>query len=395
LLSLAAELAKRGHKASFINQLDAASLVRGRPVDFVPIGGLSHPPGSLEARIRRMGMLNGPFGLRGMIAEVARFTDMICCEAPAALREIGADAVISDQMEAGGGLVAEHLGLPFASIATALPINRENGVPPPYVPWDYDPSERGLWWNRGGYRISDWLMRPVGDVIERHSLAFGLAPRRRAEDCFSPAVQLAQCVGGIDFPRTELPETFHYLGPFRDADEGSFDLADDGQPLVFCSFGTLQGSRGDLFRKVAEACASLGLRLLIAHGGRLNPKHARDLPGDPIIADFVPQRAVLRRASLAITHAGFNTVLDALSYGVPMVAIPLAFEQPATAARLDRAGVARIVTPRRTSATRLRSAMETVLEDPGYREAARRLQAEIASSGGVRRAADILEARLS
>jgi zeaxanthin glucosyltransferase len=395
LLALAAELSGRGHKATFINQPDAASLVRGRTVDFVPIGASFYPPGSLEARVQSMGRLNGPFGLRGMIAEVARFTDMICREAPSALREIGADAVISDQMEAGGGLSAEHLGLPFASIATALPINREDGVPPPYVAWQYDPSERGLWWNRGGYRISDFLMRPVAEVIERHSVAFGLAQRRRAEDCFSPVAQLAQCVAGLDFPRAELPDTFHYLGPFREEDEGSFDVADDGRPLVFCSFGTLQGSRADLFRKVAAACALLNLRLLIAHGGRLDPELTGKLPGDPIVADYVPQRAVLQRASLAITHAGFNTVLDALSYGVPMVAIPLAFEQPATAARLERAGVARVVTQAKASPARLAEAIEAVLGGRQFRQRAALIQAEIASAGGVRRAADILEARLS
>jgi zeaxanthin glucosyltransferase len=387
-------LSGRGHKATFINQPDAAALVRGHTANFVPIGASVYPPGSLERRIRSMGRLKGPLGLRGMIAEVARFTDMICREAPSALRALGADAVVSDQMEAGGGLSAEHLGLPFASIATALPINREDGVPPPYVPWRYDPSERGLWWNRGGYRISDFLMRPVGNVIERHSVAFGVGRRRRAEDCFSPVTQLAQCVSGIDFPRAELPETFHYLGPFRNDDEGSFDFADDGRPLVFCSFGTLQGSRAGLFRNVAAACASLGLRLLIAHGGRLDPELAGKLPGDPIVADYVPQRAVLRRASLAITHAGFNTVLDALSYGVPMVAIPLAFEQPATAARLERAGVARIVTPAKASPARLAKAIEAVLGEPQFRDRAALIQTEIASAGGVRRAADILEARL-
>lgn len=395
MLALAAELRRRGHRATFLGQPDAASLVAGRDVGFVPIGGRFYPPGSLEDRVRSMGKLNGPFGLRRMIADVAGSTDMFCREAPTALREIGADAVISDQMEAGGGLVAEHLQLPFASIATALPINREDGVPPPYVPWRYDPSERGRWWNRGGYRISDYLMRPVGDMIERHSIAFGLAPRRSAEQCFSAAAQLAQCVRGLDFPRAELPASFHYLGPFREREEGAFDLADDGRPLVFCSFGTLQGSRGELFRKVAAACAALELRLLIAHGGRLDPRIAQSLAGDPIVTDFVPQRAVLRRSALAITHAGFNTVLDALSYGVPMVAMPLAFEQPATAARLERAGVARIVSPRRASAKRLRAAIREVLEHSCYRSRAQELQAEIASAGGVTRAAEILEARLT
>ncbi len=392
LLVLARELVKRGHRATFVNQADAASLLRDhQDVGFAPIGASSHPPGSLEARIQRMGRLSGPLGLRGMIKDVALFTDMICREAPRALREIGADAVIADQTEAGGGLVAEHLGLPFASTATALPINREETVPPPYVPWRYDPSERGLWWNRGGYRISDWLMGAVGDVVEQHALSFGLHPRRRTEDCFSTLAQLAQCVAAIDFPRQELPQHFHYLGPFRDGHEAEIDLPDDGRPLIFCSFGTLQGSRANLFRKVAVACASLDVRLLIAHGGRLDPALARSLPGDPIVTAFVPQRAVLGRAALAVTHAGFNTVLDALSYGVPMVAMPLAFEQPATAARLERAGVARVARPAWATAKHLAKEIRMVLDGPSYRSSAERIRSEIACAGGVSRAADILE----
>jgi MGT family glycosyltransferase len=342
-----------------------------------------------------MARLRGPFGLRGMIGEVARFTDMLCREAPAAIRRIGADAIISDQMEAAGGLVADHLGLPSITVATALPINREPGVPPPYVPWPYDPSERGRWWNEGGYRISDLLMRRVGDVIERHSRAFGLSPRRRAEDCVSPRLQIAQAVRGLDFPRAELPASFHYLGPFRSDEEERFELPDeDGRPIVFCSLGTLQGSRASIFRKVSAACATLPVRLVIAHGGGLDAAQVRHLPGKPLVFSFVPQRVLLRRSALAVTHAGFNTVLDALSFGVPMVAMPLAFEQPATGARLKRAGVAEVLGPS-ASVKRLRKAIATVIEDPAYRSNAADLAAEIGQAGGVRRAADLTLSCLS
>jgi UDP:flavonoid glycosyltransferase YjiC (YdhE family) len=85
--------------------------------------------------------------------------------------------------------------------------------------------------------------------------------------------------------------------------------------------------------------------------------------------------------------------MDALSFGVPMVALPIAFEQPATGARLERAGVARVLDRRRTP-SRIRAAVEEVLDEPGFRASAKALQAEIAASGGVRRAADILEASL-
>ncbi len=394
LLSLAGTLVGRGHRATFLHMPDVARLVNRSGVGFHPIGADTHPIGTLDASVARMASLNGPFGLRAMIAETAGQTDMIARAAPDAMRALGIDAVVADQMEPAAGLVAEHLDLPFVTTATGLPINREPAVPPPYVDWPHDASERGVWKNRGGYRVSDWLMSGVGDVVERNAARLGVSPRRRADQGFSPAAQLAQAVRGLDFPRQHLPGSFHYLGPFRDPETANWSLPDpDARPLVFCSLGTLQGSRAEIFRNVASACDALGLRLVIAHGGRLNARAAARLPADPLVYDFVPQRAVLAQCALAITHAGFNTVLDALSFGVPLVAIPLAFEQPATAARMARAGVAEIV-PKGAGPSRLRRAVETVLADGSYRRRASELAMEIAGAGGVERAADLTEASL-
>jgi MGT family glycosyltransferase len=394
LRALGSELVRRGHRITFVHLPDAAGMARGEGIGFEAIGSSTHPPGWLDGWTARMARLNGPLGLRRMIADVAGLTDLVCREGSQALRRLRVDAVIADQMEPGAGLVSEHLGLPFVTTATGLPINREGGVPPPYVGWRYDPTQSGRKWNEGGYRISDLLMGKVGDVLEHHSVRLGLPSRRRADQFFSPQAQLAQAVAGIDFPRSELPSSFHYLGPFRAPEDGEFLVPNsDERPLVFCSLGTLQGSRSGIFQHVAKVCAKLGLRLLIAHGGRLPTRESARLAGDPLVFDFVPQRAVLAKANLAITHAGFNTVLDALSFGVPLVAIPLAFEQPATAARLDHRGVAKIV-PRWRLGSRLQAAVEEVLGRPSCRANAAKVKAEIASAGGVSRAADLAEAAL-
>lgn len=394
LLTLAGTLVERGHRATFFHMADVSRLVVRPGIGFHALGTATHPPGTLDAWIARMARLSGPIGLRDMIAQTAAQTDMIAREAPDAMRMLGIDAVVADQMEPAGGLVAEHLDLPFVTTATGLPINREVGVPPPYVDWAHDPTDYGVWKNVGGYRVADWLMKGVGDVIEANAARLGLSPRRRADEGFSSVAQIAQSVRGLDFPRSELPDSFHYLGPWRDADAAwEYPDVDDGRPLVFCSLGTLQGSRAHIFFKVATVCADLGLRLVIAHGGRLPPRDIARLPGKPLVYNWIPQRSVLRRCALAITHAGFNTVLDALSFGVPLVALPLAFEQPATAARLARAGVAEILPPG-AGPRQLRRAVEAVLANDGYRTTAARLADEIRTAGGVRGAADIVEAAL-
>lgn len=391
LSNLAAELIARGHRATFLHHGDAAPLVEAEGAGFEPLGEESPPVAGWTGP---MGKIRGLAGLGATLGGMTRFTDMFCLEAPAALRRIGADALIVDQLEAGGGLVAERLGLPFASIAVTVPINREPGVAPPYVGWRHDPSPWGTRRNLGGWRVADFLMRGVGDGIERNAGRLGLPPRRRLDECLSPGLQISQMVRSLDFPRKALPAHFHYAGPFRQALPGAFELPPgDGRPLVYCTLGTLQGSRSGIFRKVAQACARLDLRLLISQGnrGRLKPG---DLPGDALVYDWVPQEAVIAKSDMVVCHGGMNSVLEPLAAGLPMVVVPLAFEQSAVAARLEHSGVARALSPR-ASGRRLAEAIEEVRANPSYRARAEAVRTEIGEAGSVGRAAGLIESALT
>lgn len=369
-------LTERGHDVIFVHQEQARPLADRFAPAFaaIPVGALADHK-----------------GVRGTVREMARQTDMLCRHAPGIVRALGADAILADQLEPAGGLIADHLDLPFASFATALPIDREPKMPPPYVGWPYDPSPRGQSWARGGWQVSDWLMRPLGAVVAHWAEAWRLPPRRRIDDCLSPSLQIAQAVPAIDFPREALPPNFHYVGPLRRRDTAVSPVQG---PFVYCSLGTLQGGRAKLFRAVAAACDTLGLKLVLTHCGRLSPAEAARLPGNPLVFDFLPQEAVLAEASMVVTHAGFNTVLESLACGLPMVAMPIAFDQPAVAARIARAGVGEIVKPRRATAGRLARSIETVLDEPRYREHAQIVRREIEAAGGVSAAADLIEAKL-
>ncbi|WP_460451563.1 nucleotide disphospho-sugar-binding domain-containing protein [Alsobacter sp. SYSU BS001988] len=389
--ALARSLAARGSRAVFLASPDAAARIRGMGLDAVAVGGAGQGP-DLAAVERRMARPGGPWGIRATVRDMAESTDGLCRHAPDALRELAPAALVCDQLEPAGGLLARRLGLPLVSVANALPINEEPDVPPPYVGWPYDPTDAGRRRNRGGRRVSAWLMKPLHDVIAGWADAWRLGRLRSVEDCLSPTAQVAQCVRGLDFPRRALPPGFAYAGPFRSGVEDGPPLGPDadGRPLVYCSLGTLQGSRVGLFREVAAACDALDLRLVIAHGGRLSDEQVAGLPGRPTAMAYAPQRAILSRAALAVCHAGFNTALDALSFGVPLAVTPLGFEQPGTGARLERIG-AGIVVRRRWGRFPVRDAIERLLGDQGPRERARSVAAEIAQAGGVELACDIVE----
>jgi UDP:flavonoid glycosyltransferase YjiC (YdhE family) len=60
----------------------------------------------------------------------------------------------------------------------------------------------------------------------------------------------------------------------------------------------------------------------------------RSGPENVIVVATAPQLELLKRADLCITHAGLNTVLEALGQGVPLLAVPIGYDQPGVAARI-------------------------------------------------------------
>ena len=380
---LARALEARGHRVTFVHMADAGALLHG--FGFRAVGQGTHGAGALRRYTDILARAARPAGFFAMIRATAAITRMLLDDLPAALEAMGADAVIADSTEPAGGLAARHLGLPWATSVTGLPLLREPAVPPPFVGWPFRDDAAGLHRNRAGYRIADWLSRPITRVLEERGRAWGLDPHDHGG--FSPALQVAQCPAGFDVPRRELPASFHYTGPWRDPDGELVELPNDDRPLVYCSLGSLQGDRPRLFAAMTEACARVGARAVVAHGGKLRDE---SLPGDPIVRAHWRQPAVLPQCRAAILHAGFNTTLDALAAGVPMLVRPIAFEQPGTAARVAHHSAGRVLSGR-LSARRIARTLEELLDDPKVRAASQRLASEIAGLGGAEHAASLID----
>jgi hypothetical protein len=91
--------------------------------------------------------------------------------------------------------------------------------------------------------------------------------------------------------------------------------------------GTLQNRLRPVFHAIAEACARLNVQLVISLGAVLHPDELGRLAGNPVVVEYAPQLELMRRSALAISHGGLNTVLEALSCGVPQVVIPVTWDR--------------------------------------------------------------------
>jgi UDP:flavonoid glycosyltransferase YjiC (YdhE family) len=101
-------------------------------------------------------------------------------------------------------------------------------------------------------------------------------------------------------------------------------------------------------------------------------------PNVRVLRNF-PLQLLLEVSDLVIHHGSANPSMNAVTIGTPQVALALNDEQKTVSARIARTGVSRVVPGLSASAEDVRDAVKTVLGDPSYREAARRVAAENAA----------------
>jgi zeaxanthin glucosyltransferase len=397
MTALARALQQRGHEVVIYGIADCEAKVRAAGVEFYQIGADDYPPGTLPKLDERLGELKGLATFRFTVERVKNTARMILRDGPDAVRKSGVEALLVDEADMGGN-VAEYLGLPFISIAMFPPLVQDDRIPPFCFGWAPGQDRLSRLRNELGFRLLSRVAAPIFKVVNDQRRAWGLDPLKRSTDALSRLAQIAQLTEALEFDVPGRPAVLHYTGPF--VDERQRPAVDfpwkrlDGRPLIYASLGTMQNGSEAIFRTIAEGCAGLHAQLVISLGGGLDPSRLGSLAGDPVVVRYAPQLEIVKRAAVVITHAGLNTVLESLAEGVPLVALPLGNDQPGVAARVAARGAGVVIPQKKLTATKLRAAVQAVLEEESYRRAARRLQKSIAEADGLNRAASIIEQAL-
>ena len=395
MTTLGHELHQRGHRVTLVGTLDAQAKTLAAGLEFQAMGEAEFPLGVTQEALAKLGQLSGLAAFRYTIALFQQITTSLLKDAPAAIKSAGIEFLIIDQTSFGGSTVAQLLDLPFVSVCCALMINQDPYAPPFNLGWPYSPSGWARFRNQMGYRLINLTAKPITKLIRDCREQWRLPPLKHPDDAFSPLAQLCQQPAEFEFPRQSLPACFHFTGPYSNPDSRettSFPFEQlTGQPLIYASLGTVQNRLLGTFEAIAEACQHLNAQLVLSLGGGNNPDALPKFPGAPMVVGFAPQLALLRKATLTITHAGMNTTLESLAQGVPMVAIPIANDQPGVAARIAWTGTGEVVSLKKLTVLKLRTAIERVLQQESYRKNALKLSNAIQQAGGVRRAADIIE----
>jgi MGT family glycosyltransferase len=265
------------------------------------------------------------------------------------------ELVLFDASALWGGIIARRLGLPCVASITTFALNRTMlqmlGAPVPTV-WSNPTFER-LNKNHGAnFRDHLDVMVPVAD------LKFVYTAR-----AFQPA--------GRFFDASYL-----FLGPLLDQRprDGARAQATGSRPLAYVSLGTLFNRDHALLLRISEVLAARGWQVIVSFGDVAATQQQR-WPEHVQVHTFVDQIGVLAQAQLFVTHGGMNSVSEALSHAVPMIAIPQAVDQHLVARRTANLGAAVVIERDAVSIESLAAALARIEGDrAAFETAAARLQ---------------------
>ncbi|MCQ9133402.1 glycosyltransferase [Streptomyces hilarionis] len=363
-VGVAAELTARGHRVAWTCPDPALVTRLAGPAAGPVLPCAAAPQGERPADLR------GPEALKFLWEwYLLPLAEAMAPGVRAAVEAFRPDVVVADQQAFAGALVAERLGLPWATSATT---SAEFTDPLAGLP-------KVAAWLRG--RLAA-LRESVGD------------PAATADPRFSPHLVLA-------FSTPELagdgPDGVCWVGPSITSRPAAADFPwewlDPGRGAVLVTLGTANADVGgrflDVCRDALRERADRVQAVIVDPGGTL-PAHAEDK--DVLVVPSVPQLALLERGVDAmVCHAGHNSVCEALWHGTPLVVAPIRDDQPVVAGQVVAAGAGVRVRFGRVAARQLGAAVDTVLDDRAHRAAADRIGTAFRAAGGAPAAAARLD----
>jgi MGT family glycosyltransferase len=249
--------------------------------------------------------------------------------------DVRPDVVCTDNVT--GYPSVELAGCPWVRFVSANPLEmRDHDLPPVLSGLPVD--DRSEW-----QAFTDEYHRVHEDLLREHNgfrASVGAAPCPPDEfNTNSPFLNLYLFPEAADYRRSvPLDASWHRLNSTVRTSEEPFDVAEqvpgDGK-VVYLSLGSLGCMDLGLMQRLIDAMAKTEHRTIVSMG----PLKDQMNLGPNMYGDrFLPQPSILPQCDLLITHGGNNTVCEGFHFGLPMIALPLFWDQYDNAQRLRETG---------------------------------------------------------
>ena len=324
--------------------------------------------------------MQGEDAVKFAVSLVMAQTETILESLPAVVQANGIDALLIDTVQFYAELGAIQLGMPYIHVSNALHLDFSGCTPICFYDWLHQTTASALARNREGVAKFTKILENANAGIRAYAKSASFdVDWDNPSATISNLAWITQTPREFDFKSSHWPQQFHHTGPFHD---GAGRIAVDfpwerltGEPLIYASMGTMLDGLADVYSTIIAATAKhKGVQLVLSVGDPLDPEQIGSLRSNTILVEHAPQLELLKRASVCITHAGLNTVLESLAQGVPQVAIPVTVDQPGVAARIAQKKTGLFVPLKKLTVSHLSLLLDQVLNEPTCHDNARYFQ---------------------
>jgi len=316
----------------------------------------------------------------------------------AIIDELDPDVIVEDNVVGFPALPAS--GRPWVRIASCNPAEIKDPAIPPFSS-GYPVADRTAWpafleeverTHRDIWADFDAFMRARG--------APGLTWSELGPDFIheSPWLNLYLYPREADYVREgRISPTWQRLESSVRATDGTWELpthlgdsaaGGDGGGLIYLSLGSLGSADVGLMQRLVDVMGRTRHRVIVSKGPLGSEiRLADNMTG----ADFLPQPAILPLVDLVITHGGNNTVTEAFHHGLPMIVLPLFWDQVDNAQRIAETGFGARLATYDFEEAELTGAVDRLLADVALHERLDAISTRLQSNPGTIRAADLIE----
>uniref|UniRef100_A0A8B9HGV8 UDP-glucuronosyltransferase n=1 Tax=Astyanax mexicanus TaxID=7994 RepID=A0A8B9HGV8_ASTMX len=298
------------------------------------------------------------------------------------IREAKNDVMLTDPANGGGVLLAHYLALPLVfNVRWTVHGEAHFSIAP--SPLSYVPFPLALLTDRMTFfqRVYNMLFYIVRLFLYRRTVGphysalcnryFG--PDLDYFELFQAAdIWLMRVDFVFEFPRPTMPNIV-YIGCFQckppsplPADLEAFVQSSGEHGVVIMSLGTLVGDLPpDIDNEIAAALAELPQKVIWRHTG----KRPSTLGNNTMLVDWLPQNDLLGHSKTRafVSHGGTNGILESIYHGIPIVGLPLVFDQHDNLSRMKYRGVATVLDVATIEKNVFLEALQHVINEPSYK----------------------------
>jgi UDP:flavonoid glycosyltransferase YjiC (YdhE family) len=312
----------------------------------------------------------------------------------------GETIAVSGSLAFGARLAQEKLGLPLAVAHLQPSMFRTVYDPPVFSGIGRMPDWMPILLRRAIYRVLDVMVdRVLAPGINKVRSDLGLSPVHRIfyRWWHSPLLTLGLFPDWYGVPQKDWPPFVRVTGfPLFDdsldpsTEQPNISTGSDA-PIVFTA-GTAMKVGQAFFRQSVQLCEQLRRPGLLLTGFPEQLPSA--LPANVRHVRYMPFSQLFPKAAVVVHHGGVGTTAQALRAGVPQLIVPMAYDQPDNAFRIERLGVGLSLSPAAYQTSEATTVLSRLLNEEDRKRRCLEVAAKFEGHDAIKESCDLIERTL-